>query len=43
MCQGCDYLREYERVIDAYLAKQLPKLLAQPIDHDILYGSHDHD
>jgi hypothetical protein len=43
MCHGCEDLREYELIIDAYLAKELPKLLAQPIDDSVLYGSHGHD
>lgn len=39
MCQGCEDFRAYERTIDAYLEAELPKMLAQPIDHAVIYGA----
>lgn len=38
MCQGCEDFREFERAFDQYIARELPKALAQPIDTDVLTG-----
>lgn len=28
MCQGCEDFKEFDRAVDAYIARELPKMLA---------------
>lgn len=39
MCQGCEDFMEFDRAVDAYIAKELPKLMQQPLDVEVLFGT----
>lgn len=38
MCKGCEDHAEFERVVDAWIERELPRMIAQPIDASLLRG-----
>lgn len=38
MCRGCEDFIEFERAVDAFIASELPKMVAEPLDHAAFYG-----
>jgi hypothetical protein len=43
MCQGCEDFREFERLVDSFLADLAPKMMAMPLDHSVLFGATSHN
>lgn len=39
MCQGCQDYAEFEAAFNAYVARELPKMLARPEDIEVLFGT----